>query len=406
MRIVLVSPLPPSRDGIAAYTAGVAAAYRAAGHEVTFVTPEGTPPAAGTDPAPASFGRNPALAGELAARIAAGQPALVHVQHAIATYGTGIPALFALVRAVSRHGIPVVITHHEVTRDTAKLRLPGRQYYQAISELATAVHVHTAAAAARLRQCHVPGERIIVHPHPIFPAPAPAASPALAAQIRCGLGPGIEHLIGMIGYLQRDKGYLQAIAALARALERRPALRAGTRLVLAGEVRPRPAGFGRFEQADRQYADAVRTQVSRLGLADVVLWRGHVPDEEFTAWFQALDLLLLPYTAAEESGIAAHAIATGTPLLASGAGGLGELFGGTAIALPSIEQEPFASTLLRVLASPDAHRTAACHVYDQVRRDRDPAGLVAALTAAASPAGGPAGGPPPRTPERTGQATG
>lgn len=195
---------------------------------------------------------------------------------------------------------------------------------------------------------------------------------------------GRRHLLLLIGYVQVEKGHLEAVRAVAELLRRRPDLRDHVALVIAGEVRRRPAGFERFERADRDYEAQVRSLVTAEGLDDVVVWTGHVPEEDFDAWFRAADVVLLPYAAAEESGIAGHAIATDAPVLAARVGGLAALFGDTAMALESREPGPFAGALARVLDDPAAARRAAADVHADLRRRRSATALVDAVL----PAGG------------------
>src|SRR5215469_15614442 len=133
MRVLFVSPYPPAVDGIGDYTSRLAVAVRGCGHDVRVVLPRrgagGTPDVLG-----AIGGRLSGQAASVRRDIARFSPDLVHVQFAVAAFGTRTLVLLRWVKAL-RHelNVPVVITMHEVTRDTALLRAPGRALYRAIA---------------------------------------------------------------------------------------------------------------------------------------------------------------------------------------------------------------------------------------------------------------------------------
>ncbi|MDO9377315.1 MAG: glycosyltransferase [Nocardioidaceae bacterium] len=359
MRIVLVSPLPPARDGIADYSARLAAAYSAAGHEVAAVTAEPQPDAAWA-PVLGSLTWSPLGLLGLVRAVRRWRPDAVQVQHGIATYGPRLLPLWALVVACRLVGVRLVLTHHEVTRDVDRLGLPARMYYRFVSALATVVHVHTDKARDTLVDVlDVPAERVLVMPHPVYDSPA-AEVPAAELRLRHGLAD--RTVLLLFGFVHVEKGLRELVEGLAVLVERDPAVADRVRLVVAGDVRPRPAAFGRFEQADHDYLDAVRTRVADHGLGPVVEFTGHVPDGEVTGWFEAADVAVLPYTHSEQSGVANLAIAAGTPVLASSTGGLGELFARDLPTFAGLEPEQVADGLARFLdAAPDPAVVAACY---------------------------------------------
>nr|WP_231127347.1 glycosyltransferase [Motilibacter aurantiacus] len=322
--MVLVAPLPPAPDGIADYAARLGRAYAEEGVEVAALTPTARP---GRDvPVLGQVGWSPRrwLAAYRSAR--SWRPDAVHVQHSVATYGPGLLPLWLLTAALRRHGADVVVTHHEVTRDLARLGRPGRAYYRLVARATDRTHVHTAAAAATAHgQVGIPADRVLVHPHPVYPLPAGSVS---GRELRERHALGSSRVLLLFGYVHVEKGLRELVEGLAVLRDRDPAAVSGLRLVVAGDVRPRPPAFGRFEQADRDYLDAVRARVDELGLGAAVRFVGRVPDPEVAGWFAAADLVVLPYTATEQSGVAGLALAAGRPVLATSVGGLGEVFSG------------------------------------------------------------------------------
>lgn len=115
MKVLYVSPYPPAADGIGDYTRLLAEAGREQGHDVRVVVPR---PASYTLPdvigVVGSRGRE---AVELRAAIAKWHPDVVHVQFAIAAFGTRTVTLLRWLDALRRElAVPVVATLHEVTR--------------------------------------------------------------------------------------------------------------------------------------------------------------------------------------------------------------------------------------------------------------------------------------------------
>lgn len=377
MRVLTVSPLPPKRDGIATYTAELSRAFREAGHTVGHVTTSPDQQPAGRV---AVLPAVPVRVGAVADAIGAWRPDVVHVQHAVATYGPQLLALVALLWRLGRSGVPVVITHHEVTRDTDRLGPVGRWYYGFVSRAATRLHVHTDGAAERLRACLRATDRdIVVRPHPIF-VPDDLESPAVEADLRGRVGDADAWIGLLIGFVQIEKGHLETVEALGTLLARRPELTDRVRVVFAGDVRRRPPGMRRFERADHEYAHRVRRRVAELDLERNVTWTGHVPDEEFTSWFRIADLVLLPYRASEESGIAGHAVAARTPVLSTEVGGLAVLFGGTPLALPGTDPSGLAAALEAAIDDPQRRRREAAEVYDGLLERRGAGAIVDAVT--------------------------
>ncbi|MFY0407341.1 glycosyltransferase [Solicola sp. PLA-1-18] len=376
MRIVLISPLPPARDGIADYTARLAAAYRSAGHDVAAVTASPQPDAAFA-PVLGSLTWSPVGLLRLARAVRRWRPDAVQVQHGIATYGPRLLPLWALVMVCRVAGVRLVLTHHEVTRDVDRLGLPARLYYRFVSNLAAVVHVHTDKARDVLVDVlHVPASRVLVMPHPVYDSPASDVS---GDELRRRHDVADRTLLLLFGFVHVEKGLRELVEGLAVLVRRDPSVADRVRLVVAGDVRPRPAAFGRFEQADRDYLDDVRARVEAHGLGDVVALTGHVPDGEVSGWFEAADVAVLPYTHSEQSGVANLAIAAGVPVLASSTGGLGELFARDLPTFAALDPESVADGLARFLdAAPDAGVVARC--YAELTDASSPARLAELLS--------------------------
>jgi glycosyltransferase involved in cell wall biosynthesis len=76
---------------------------------------------------------------------------------------------------------------------------------------------------------------------------------------------------------------------------------------------------------DRRHRARLIRRIRRAGLGETITRTGYVPDGEVAAWFGLAAGVVLPYRAAEQSGVEALALSAGVPALTSSAGGLAEL---------------------------------------------------------------------------------
>jgi glycosyltransferase involved in cell wall biosynthesis len=348
MRVLLISPLPPAKDGIADYAGKLAQAYQDCGTTMAAVTTT----VDATDTAMPVLGLvswSPLTWWRTYRRAAAWHADAVHLQHGIATYGPLLPPVWLLVAALRLKGARTLVTHHEVTRDLERMGKVGRGYYRLVCTVTDVVHVHTEASAEVVRSVlKVPASRVLLVPHPVYELPPATTEPG---ELRRRNGLIDSTVLLFFGYVHVEKGLRELVEGLARLFERTPQLRGGLRLVIAGDVRPRPPAFSRFERADRDYLDAVMVRIEELGLTGDVVVTGHVPAGEVSAWFRACDLVALPYTNTEQSGVAQLALAADVPVVATTAGGLAELFAGTLPIFRSLTPDGIADALEEQLSA-------------------------------------------------------
>jgi sugar transferase (PEP-CTERM/EpsH1 system associated) len=114
--------------------------------------------------------------------------------------------------------------------------------------------------------------------------------------------------IGSVGRIQAVKDYATLFHAMARLLDRRPALRSTARLVLVG---------------DGPLLNTMRALAANLGIADIAWLPGST--DNVPRLMQALDVFVLPSLNEGVSNTILEAMATGLPVLASAVGGNVEL---------------------------------------------------------------------------------
>jgi glycosyltransferase involved in cell wall biosynthesis len=357
MRVLFVSPYPPAADGIGDYTSRLAAALRGHGHDVRVLLPRrGNGDATdviGFISAPRS--RRAAASWQAIARFS---PDVVHVQFAVAAFGASTLALRRWLKAIKHDlDVPVVVTMHEVTRDTALLRAPGRALYRTIARQCDLIIVHTTTARAALTDLTIgPPPDVAVIPHP---AARPPDSNVPQRDLRARFGLGDHPILLAFGFIHVDKGLQDLVQALGKLRRAGGASAGELRLVIAGTVRRRHGLMRPLEIPDRLHLRMALWRARRDGVRDQLVLTGYVPDSEVVGWFRAADAVVLPYRRIEGSGVAGIAVGLGVPVLASRVGGLAKQFEGSPWTFPARDAEALAHVLANYLAAPPQQRETA-----------------------------------------------
>ncbi len=319
----MVTPYAPARDGLADYAAILVSELSAEGHDVRVLASR---PARDSPPEVlGSVPRTPLGAAEVARRVTAVAPDVVHVQFCIAAFAMAVPGLIRLLGLLRRSGIRIVLTLHDVSRDVATLGAPGRAVYRAVAGAGDAVVVHTEAARRVLAEItdRSRGDTIVVpHPRPRLPA-----ATVEAAELRARFGLSDRRVLLAFGFVHVDKGLDDLVRALALLRRARGQEVADVVIAVAGAVRRRHGVFRVFELCDRVHLRGVRDLVRETGLERAVLFCGYVPSGEVRAWFELADAAVLPYRRIEQSGVASLAQSAGTQVLATDVGELAAIVG-------------------------------------------------------------------------------
>ncbi len=167
-------------------------------------------------------------------------------------------------------------------------------------------------------------------------------------------------LLLYVGRLEHEKGVQDLIAALPRIRRRHP----GARLLVAGTG-----------TAAALLADAARTH----RVLRAVRFLGHLPDADLAALLGAVDAVVLPSRYEPFGIVALEAAAAGAPLVASTAGGLGDVVvdGVTGVSFPPGDVPALAAAVDAVLADPAAARRRARTARSRLREEFDWARIAA-----------------------------
>lgn len=255
-------------------------------------------------------------------------------------------------------GVPLVATLHatEAGRHSGWLSAPmNRQVHSTewwLANRADAVVTCSSAMRAEVATLYdLDQDRIAVVHNGIDAGRwrVPRAAAEAARQARAAAtGPQLVYF----GRLEYEKGVQDLIAALPRIRRRHP----GTRLLVAG------SGTQRAFLDEQVVTHRVRRSVEFLG---------HLPDVELSALLRTADAVVLPSRYEPFGIVALEAAAVGATLVASTAGGLGEVVrdGETGLAFSPGDVPGIADAVSHALSDPAAAARRARAGKSRLRRD-------------------------------------
>ncbi|KAF2406867.1 glycosyltransferase [Pseudomonas antarctica] len=295
MRIALLAPLPPEKNGIADYANHFKTALEQLG--VTVATP-----LSGVE------GNSAAIKQAIAA-FDWHSVDLVHAE-----LGGGRLGEFLALRELRKAypNLPLTATVHDperlvwrrehlpfplnllehfpsplpqaavVVADPLTLR-EERHVAQGLTRLITLTRLGAECLSQRMQ---LPAGKVAVINHANL-AIATAPLPALATL----------HLL-YFGFIYRGKGIEDLLQALTDVFKQAPELRDRVRLTLAGGTAAEMA-FG----AGGNYLEQLNSQIAELGLAGIIDWRLNLPASEIAQTIQAHHVMVLPYRESKKLGL-------------------------------------------------------------------------------------------------------
>jgi glycosyltransferase involved in cell wall biosynthesis len=353
LKVLYVSPYPPAHDGIGNYTWTLAMAMREAGVEVGVVVPRSV--ADGPPEILGAINAGPHEYAKLLATVARWNPDIIHVQFAIAAFSSRTGALMRRIEALRRDlQIPIVVTLHEFTRESARLPVAANVLYRRVATHCDQLIVHNDMAMnAVVGRFGVRASNVTVIPHP---SARPRLVTASCDELRSRFGIGDARVMLAFGFIHVDKGLDDLVRALGIVRAGGCAPLDDYVLVVAGAVRPRRGVFRAFEARDRLHLSRVMALARRNGVRDRLVLTGYVPVGEVATWFNLAEVVVLPYRRIEQSGVASLARSFPVPVLASTAGGLAEQFAGSSWTFPPRAPQQLATTLQRFLTATPEER--------------------------------------------------
>jgi len=350
LRVGLVGTYPPTRCGIATFTAALAAAMADA--------PWGC--RCGVVASVEERGRL-LHSSEVVAHLVAGSHAsqaaavdalqefeVVVVQHEFGIYGGDDGE--EVVDLVRELAVPVILVLHTVLRQPTTRQ---RRIVEQLGMLADRVVVQSRAARTRLlEQYAVDTEKVRTIPHGA-PPNLSAGSPRAA---------GAPPVVLSWGLLGPDKGIEWGIEAIAQLGDLEPA----PRYVVIGQTHPKLP-----DRAGEDYRRLLEERARVLGVADRVEFdAGYHTTVSLLARVREADVVLLPYRSREQvvSGVLVEAIASGKPVVATRFPHAEELLGeGSGVLVPHEDAHAIALALRRLLTEETLASRAATVARRQAR---------------------------------------
>ena len=304
MRLLMVTPYPPLRDGIAAYAVQSVARLRAAGEDVEVLSPD---PSAAHHHLDLRGTRGPLA---LARRVRNYDKVVVQfhpdVFFPVPCDKRRFVAVCAGLEVVFRTARDLEVRVHEA--DYLSGRGNGVASRAARRMWAAAPHVVVHSEAERQAFCEgfgVATDRVEVVDHG---ADFVRYTTADRAEARAALGISDDEFMFLsIGFIQPHKGFDRAVRAFAGLGDQ------GCRLDVVGSVRLE-------EQAYLDYHDELARLVDATPGANLhTRW---LSDEEFDRWLVASDVVVLPYRTIWSSSVLERAALYGRPVIVTAVGGL------------------------------------------------------------------------------------
>jgi glycosyltransferase involved in cell wall biosynthesis len=344
LSIGFVGTYPPTKCGIATFTAALSRAIAPAGsgHRAIVVNCTDRPGAVPrAHEVVAELVPGSSASRQSAAAALAGVDVVV-LQHEFGIFGGEDGR--EVIDFVEQLTVPVIAVLHTVPRRPSHGQ---RAVVERLAQLADRIVVQSSAARARLLEMHmIEPERVSVIPHGATAnlsaeasAPDPTRSPVVLTWGLLGPSKGIEWGIEAM--------------ALLRDLDPQP------RYVIAGQTHPRI-----LETVGEEYRDSLVARAVALGVDHMVEFDNSYCDATaILARIREADVVLLPYLSREQvvSGVLVEAIASGKPVVSTRFPHAAELLRqGSGIIVPHEDAEGIAAALRGLFTDPAlAARTGA-----------------------------------------------
>jgi len=304
MRVGFISTYPPIECGIATYTQYLTEALREKRTDVYIVSHMG---GAGPQVFPCFDYEDGDLADKAFSMMTRFTPDVVHIQHEFGLFGKnkGV-AVIPLIVQFRLAGIPVVTTLHTVYPEMPEAH---RILYQAILSNSTRVIVHEHYQEKAFQSIF---DKTLTDKIRVIPHGSRELQIVPNAKRQLNLPKG-KKIILLVGYLRPSKNFELVVDIFPEILKQCP----DAILVIAGKTRGR-------EHLD--YRKMLFDRIERSTAKDsIYLIRGQIPQNVFDTIISAADTIVLPYKMNSQSGILAHCLAFGKPVVTSNCGAMQEI---------------------------------------------------------------------------------
>jgi len=348
MRIGFISSYPPIECGIATYTQYLTDAMRDLKLEVYVVAHQG---AAGKNVLPTFDYEDPDLAEKAFGTMVRLTPDVVHIQHEFGLFGkhAGV-SVVPLIIQFRQVGVPVVTTLHTVYRDIPD---DQREILLAITNHSDRLIVHEPYQLESLKRHFGDG---VAEKTSVIPHGARLVEPVPSAKRQLELPTGAKVVL-LIGYFRPSKNFELIVDIFPEILKRCP----NAILLVAGKVRGKEHLDYRHMLLRRLAESPARDQIRLI--------RGQLPQETFDLLLSAADVVALPYKMTSQSGILAHCLAFGKPVVTSATPAMEQILSRCEAGLLCSDTSDYVGAIVRVLQDESLARRLSDNARQYVRNE-------------------------------------
>ncbi len=329
MRVGFISTYPPIECGVATYTQYLTEALRKKNIDVYVVCHMG---GSGYQVFPSFDYEDGDLAEKAFSTMIRFTPDVVHIQHEFGLFGKHMGvSVVPLILEFQLIGIPVVTTLHTVYPNMPR---EHELIIRSILMNSNYVIVHEQYQLENMKKRFSPELVNKIH---VIPHGAREIEPIADAKRIVGL-PEDKKVILMIGYIRPSKNFELIIDLFPQILKRCP----DSMLVIAGKIR------------GQEYIEYRNMLFERIALSPVkesiVFIRGQLPQHVFDTIISAADVVVLPYKLTSQSGILAHCLALGRPIVVSSSPGLENVIQESGAGISCDTDKDFVDAIAKILS--------------------------------------------------------
>ncbi len=329
MRIGFISSYPPIECGIATYTQYLTDALRKKNVDVYVVCHMG---GSGHQVFPSFDYEDGDLAEKAFSTMVRFTPDVIHIQHEFGLFGKNMGvSVIPLILNFRLIGIPVVTTLHTVYSDMPK---EHELIIRSILMNSNYVIVHEEYQLENIKRKFPPD---LVNKMKVIPHGAREVDPIPDAKKIIGL-PEDKKVVLMIGYLRPSKNFELIIDLFPEILKRYP----DAILVIASKVRG---------QEHIDYRNMLFKKIANSPVKDNIIFiRGQLPQHIFDTIISSADVVVLPYRLTSQSGILAHCLAFGRPIVVSKSPGLENVIRDSGAGISCSTKEEFVNAIVKIIS--------------------------------------------------------
>ncbi|MCF7790781.1 MAG: glycosyltransferase [Victivallales bacterium] len=344
MRIVMISTYPPIECGIGTYSKYLTDALKKTENEIYVVSQYG---AKGDTVFPAYNSDDCGLSKKIFDTVKKLAPDIIHIQHEFGLFGEmdGVAVLDLIIRAKVCN-IPVVTTLHTVRKD---FEYRKRRVLEEVCKQSDSLIVHEKDHIPILTDFYgIEVDKI----HQIYHG-ARTAEPIKDAKEKLGLTG--KKVVLLLGYIRQTKGFHRIIDIFPSIVKEVD----NAYLVLASQVR-----VSEFNE----YRNSLFKKINSSPVKEnIIVFDGKFPQRTFDYILNAADVLPFAYTLGAQSGIMAHALSFGKPVVVSELEAFKNIIKDSSAGLIAESDKEFAEKIIKILKDDKLYERLSNNAFKYVR---------------------------------------